>query len=138
MKSKYIKNIKKWQKKNPDKVKKINQRYEEKNKEKRLLKKRIKDRKERLVKPENYRVDENGNKIYKIKLRNFRRYKTRFAVLRRDNFTCQYCGRKAPEVILEVDHIYPKSKGGLNKIENYKTSCRDCNIGKGVSILEIV
>lgn len=27
----------------------------------------------------------------------------RFEVFKRDMFTCQYCGRKAPDVILEVD-----------------------------------
>jgi len=66
---------------------------------------------------------------------NKRRLKLRFEILKRDNFTCQYCGRKSPEVILEIDHIYPKSKGGLDKAENYITACSDCNVGKGDSIL---
>ena len=35
----------------------------------------------------------------------------RFEVFKRDSFTCQYCGRSAPEVVLEVDHIVPVSKG---------------------------
>lgn len=56
--------------------------------------------------------------------------KTRFEVFKRDNFTCQYCGRKAPDVILEVDHIQPVSKGGKNDILNLVTSCKDCNRGK--------
>ena len=64
-----------------------------------------------------------------------RRLKLRFEILARDNFTCQYCGRKAPEVILEIDHKYPKSKGGLNKIENYTVACKECNLGKGDCIL---
>ena len=34
----------------------------------------------------------------------------RFDVFNRDGFTCQYCGKKPPECILEVDHILPKSK----------------------------
>lgn len=63
------------------------------------------------------------------------RLKLRFTALNRDNFTCQYCGKKVPEVILEIDHRFPKSKGGLDKIENYITSCRDCNLGKGDCIL---
>lgn len=62
--------------------------------------------------------------------------KTRFMVLTRDNYTCQYCGRKAPEVILNIDHIKPKSKGGDNKIENLITACRDCNFGKSDILLE--
>lgn len=55
---------------------------------------------------------------------------TRFEVLKRDKFTCQYCGRSAPDVILEIDHIQPVSKGGDNSIINLITSCRDCNRGK--------
>lgn len=57
--------------------------------------------------------------------------KTRFEVFKRDNFTCQYCGKKAPEVILEVDHIKPVCKEGKNDIMNLITSCFDCNRGKG-------
>lgn len=54
----------------------------------------------------------------------------RFEVLKRDKFTCQYCGRSAPEVVLEIDHIKPVSKGGTNDIMNLVTACKDCNIGK--------
>lgn len=54
----------------------------------------------------------------------------RYRVFKRDNFTCQYCGRSAPEVVLEVDHIVPLSKGGDNTLSNLVTSCRDCNRGK--------
>lgn len=55
----------------------------------------------------------------------------RFEVFKRDSFTCQYCGRKAPEVVLEIDHIEPVSKGGTNDILNLITACKDCNAGKG-------
>lgn len=54
----------------------------------------------------------------------------RFEVFKRDRFTCQYCGRKAPDVVLEVDHIKPYSKGGKDEIINLVTACRDCNRGK--------
>ena len=57
--------------------------------------------------------------------------KIRFEVFKRDQFTCQYCGRTVPDVILHVDHIQPVSKGGTNDILNLVTSCRDCNLGKG-------
>lgn len=57
--------------------------------------------------------------------------KTRFEVFKRDKFVCQYCGRMAPDVILEVDHITPVAEGGSNKMINLVTSCRDCNRGKG-------
>lgn len=54
----------------------------------------------------------------------------RFEIFKRDKFTCQYCGSHAPDVILEVDHIIPVSKGGTNELLNLVTSCRDCNRGK--------
>ena len=54
----------------------------------------------------------------------------RWRVLDRDNYTCQYCGRSAPAVALEVDHIEPRSWGGSDGIENLITSCWDCNQGK--------
>ena len=54
----------------------------------------------------------------------------RFEVMKRDSFTCQYCGQEAPDVILEIDHIVPVSKGGDDSIMNLVTACRDCNRGK--------
>lgn len=54
----------------------------------------------------------------------------RFEVFKRDSFTCQYCGRKAPDVLLEADHIEPVAKGGSNHILNLTTACKDCNAGK--------
>ncbi len=56
--------------------------------------------------------------------------KIRFEVFKRDLFTCQYCGKKAPAVILEIDHIKPVSKDGTNDIENLVSACFDCNRGK--------
>lgn len=56
--------------------------------------------------------------------------KLRFDVFKRDFFKCQYCGSFPPEVILEVDHIQPHSKGGKNDINNLITSCFNCNRGK--------
>lgn len=59
----------------------------------------------------------------------------RFEVFKRDAFTCRYCGRTSPEVILELDHIDPVKNGGGNSMLNLITSCRDCNRGKGVRVL---
>lgn len=56
--------------------------------------------------------------------------KLRFEVFKRDAFTCQYCGKKAPDVVLEVDHIKPVSKGGKNELLNLVTACFECNRGK--------
>jgi len=54
----------------------------------------------------------------------------RFEVFKRDSFTCQYCGHKAPDVVLEVDHITPVAAGGGNEILNLVTACKSCNSGK--------
>jgi 5-methylcytosine-specific restriction endonuclease McrA len=44
--------------------------------------------------------------------------KLRFEVFKRDSFTCQYCGKTPPLVVLEVDHIHPVSKGGSCGMDN--------------------
>lgn len=62
--------------------------------------------------------------------------KIRFEVFKRDKFTCQYCGKQAPDVVLVVDHIHPVSKGGEDVLLNYITSCEACNAGKGARTLD--
>lgn len=59
----------------------------------------------------------------------------RFEVFKRDSFTCQYCGMKAPDVVLELDHITPVAEGGDNDILNLLTACRACNSGKSDRVL---
>lgn len=61
----------------------------------------------------------------------------RFDIFKRDEFTCQYCGRKPPAVLLEVDHVISVSEGGGNDDHNLVTSCFDCNRGKGAQSLSI-
>lgn len=61
---------------------------------------------------------------------------TRFEVFKRDSFKCQYCGRCAPEVVLELDHIDPHSKGGTDDVLNLITSCWACNNGKSDRTLD--
>jgi hypothetical protein len=55
----------------------------------------------------------------------------RFEVFKRDSFTCQYCGRRAPDVILHCDHVKAVAEGGTTDILNLVTACVDCNLGKG-------
>jgi len=74
---------------------------------------------------------EIGKKYYKDT-----RLKKRFNIFQKNEFTCQYCGRKSPEAILQIDHIIPKTKGGTDEEKNLITSCRDCNIGKGGVLLK--
>lgn len=62
----------------------------------------------------------------------------RFEILKRDNFTCRYCGRNVKEdkVKLEIDHIIPRSRGGKDIPSNLQVSCFECNQGKKDVILE--
>lgn len=54
----------------------------------------------------------------------------RFEILRRDNYTCRYCGAAAPDVTLNVDHVIPVVLGGGDEPSNLVTSCAPCNSGK--------
>ena len=56
--------------------------------------------------------------------------KLRFEIFKRDGFKCAYCGQHPPYVVLEIDHITPKSKKGSDDINNLITACFDCNRGK--------
>lgn len=59
--------------------------------------------------------------------------KLRYAVLQRDNSTCQRCGanvHNTPDVKLVVDHKIPVEHGGDTTIDNLWTLCSDCNGGK--------
>ena len=55
-----------------------------------------------------------------------------WAVLARDKWKCLSCGRSARDdgVLLEVDHIIPRSRGGSDDMINLQTLCKKCNIGK--------
>jgi hypothetical protein len=55
-----------------------------------------------------------------------------YQIVARDNFTCCACRRSAQKdgVVLHVDHIEPKSKGGSDDPSNLQTLCWKCNIGK--------
>lgn len=55
----------------------------------------------------------------------------RYDVMKRDGFRCVLCGRTAKDgVTLHVDHIYPIAKGGKTEINNLRTLCEFCNLGK--------
>jgi hypothetical protein len=61
----------------------------------------------------------------------------RFDVFARDGFQCKYCGRKPPEVTLHVDHVDPRCNGGSDDLDNLKTSCSECNLGKSGKRLDM-
>jgi 5-methylcytosine-specific restriction endonuclease McrA len=56
---------------------------------------------------------------------------SRRGVLARDRETCQYCGAQPGRSQLTVDHVLPKSQGGLTTWDNVVTACRECNHRKG-------
>jgi hypothetical protein len=62
----------------------------------------------------------------------------RYSVLTRDRFRCKLCGSSPATDIscqLHVDHIVPFSKDGKTTIDNLRTLCSNCNVGKS-DILE--
>lgn len=56
---------------------------------------------------------------------------TRRTVMARDQYMCQYCGTQPGKTYLTVDHVVPRSKGGLTVWENVVTACAACNQRKG-------
>ncbi len=56
---------------------------------------------------------------------------SRFNIYARDRNTCQYCGVRFPRHDLNIDHVVPRSQGGLSLWENVVCSCHLCNRRKG-------
>lgn len=65
----------------------------------------------------------------------FRRHKqkvkfSRHNILARDRWKCQYCGIKVKTQDMTMDHVVPRSQGGVTCWENIVTSCEPCNAKK--------
>jgi len=56
---------------------------------------------------------------------------SRYNIYARDDNTCQYCGQRFPRPELNLDHVRPRSQGGLASWENVVCSCHRCNRRKG-------
>src|ERR1700679_4044897 len=56
-------------------------------------------------------------------------------ILLRDRNTCQYCGVILPSAELTLDHVIPRSRGGLSTWENLVAACHACNRRKGNHML---
>lgn len=57
----------------------------------------------------------------------------------RDNYSCRKCGLSIKEernLLLEIDHIIPLSRGGITSVENLQTLCWKCNRSKGAKLIE--
>ncbi len=64
--------------------------------------------------------------------------KLRHEILERDGYVCKMCGasqQNEPNLLLEVDHIVPISKGGITSADNLQTLCWRCNRSKGNKII---
>lgn len=66
-----------------------------------------------------------------IKLPRDRKVFSKRHIFIRDQYTCQYCGRKFKQCELTVDHVVPKSRKGKFVWSNIVTCCRACNKRKG-------
>ncbi len=59
-------------------------------------------------------------------------------IKKRDCFTCKICGISTNDeknLLLEIDHIIPLSKGGITSEENLQTLCWRCNRSKGSKVV---
>lgn len=56
-------------------------------------------------------------------------------ILLRDRNSCQYCGVVLPAGELTLDHVMPRSRGGLSTWENLVACCHSCNRRKGNHLL---
>ncbi len=59
-------------------------------------------------------------------------------VFLRDDYTCQYCGKRFEPKHLTCDHVVPKSRGGITEWTNIVTSCIYCNLKKADKLPEEV
>ncbi len=54
---------------------------------------------------------------------------TKREIFRRDEYTCQYCGRQTSH--LTIDHVIPRHRGGSHQWDNLVAACPQCNRLKG-------
>ena len=55
---------------------------------------------------------------------------SRYNVLKRAKYRCELCGAHEEQIALHVDHIVPRSKGGLDGLSNLQALCMTCNTNK--------
>lgn len=72
-----------------------------------------------------HKVNKKHNKSFRV---------SRHGIFSRDNYTCQYCGKK--NVQLTLDHVIPRYLGGAHSWDNLVACCSSCNNKKGWKTLE--
>jgi ATP adenylyltransferase len=77
--------------------------------------------------------DKRGDKIWEHRAtdREAISGSVRYQVLLRAGRRCESCGASVADKAIDVDHIVPRSLGGLNDISNYQALCWECNTNKG-------
>jgi NAD-dependent dihydropyrimidine dehydrogenase PreA subunit len=51
-------------------------------------------------------------------------------IFKRDKYTCQYCHKQPPRDELTLDHVIPRSLGGVSSFDNCVLACLSCNAKK--------
>lgn len=68
--------------------------------------------------------------------RNTRPRFSKYNVMLRDHFECQYCGIDVNRETVSLDHVIPVSLGGTTCWENIVSSCMPCNTRKGSKLIQ--
>lgn len=61
-------------------------------------------------------------------------FEVRQYLLEKFEHRCFYCGTKNTK--LAVEHVFPKAKGGSNRVDNLTVACVECNNKKGTKKIE--
>jgi len=70
----------------------------------------------RVIRLDNY--DTIPNRKVRLSRRN---------IMARDNYTCAYCNKEKETKQLNIDHVFPQSRGGKTTWTNLVTACFECN-----------
>lgn len=83
-------------------------------------------------------LQNDDGKLKKVTVRKSARLidnRMQWAVFKRDNYCCRYCGKSG--IPLSVDHIDLWEDGGATVEENLLTACRKCNKTRGNTPYEV-
>jgi diadenosine tetraphosphate (Ap4A) HIT family hydrolase/5-methylcytosine-specific restriction endonuclease McrA len=78
-------------------------------------------------------LDARGQQIYQHRrmARGYISGTLRYEVMKRARYRCELCGVSDAAMVLEVDHIQPRSLGGGDELTNLQALCYRCNAQKG-------
>lgn len=135
----------KWSNENRENLNKLSREWVEKNKEKRKqvrIKSEIKNREIRLLKRRiaysegrvktNYKTNPMVRREikYRYRARKLNTISEKYSVeniFKKYNYKCYYCSDRATE----LDHVIPLCRGGMDVEDNLVPSCKSCNCSKG-------